>query len=364
MSNVLRNGTVLPSSLLSLQSSDFASAFNKTYENVQLRAGIVTKVYEIDDKSNHSKVNTEYDVQVMEQDSNRGSTTITYKNCIALDAFGGMSDFLDVKFRAKKVEKNKGDSFSSDGSLVLLLCLDGSSEKAIIIGGIKHMRRLSTLTSKEGLRLEGQYNGINWTINNDGALVLTFKGPTENDGKLKKEDVYGSQFKIEKDGSLELNSQYKDQTKPFDKIRIDKTKGNIETSCRKDQVENVGGDNKIDIKGNLDVKTGKDWLVKCTGSCNLAMKIFDVKVEQGLTIAAKECQQIYETKCSIKAQKIELNGDLVSVGSDATAAALLGPQVLTWLQTHTHTGNLGAPTSPPSTPPPASLLSKAVTLKE
>lgn len=94
MSNILDNGTVLPSGLLSGHSTAVRDAFKKTYENTALRVGIVTQSYGIQDPSNVSKTFPEYDVMAIEQNGDQGSTPITYKRCLAASGFGSIADFL------------------------------------------------------------------------------------------------------------------------------------------------------------------------------------------------------------------------------------------------------------------------------
>lgn len=48
----------------------------------------------------------------------------------------------------------------------------------------------------------------------------------------------------------------------------------------------------------------------------------------------------------------------VKLGKNAAASVILGEQFLAVFNSHTHTGNMGAPTSPPTSPAPNSVLSK------
>ena len=60
---------------------------------------------------------------------------------------------------------------------------------------------------------------------------------------------------------------------------------------------------------------------------------------------------------------VTIFSDNIKLSSDATTQkAVLGDLLKTWLDTHTHTGNLGYPTSQPNTPLPDSTLSKKITL--
>lgn len=366
MSNILSTGAVLPSTLLSVQDSSAMSAFNKIYNNVQLRAGTITASYDIDNPNNINKKSPEYDVLVLEQDRNSGTTPITYRNVISMDSFGGISDFFEFKRRSKTKEKTKSDVLDNDGQLVLLLCLDGNAKKGIIIGGIKQAQRLTKLATKAGLHLEGEYNGCNWKIDKDGAFTVTFKGPTDNEGKLKKPEVSGSTVKIEKDGSIELNTSKTDKPEKNESLRLDKTKQEVNVTSRKNISVVAGGDFTNDIKGSFNQTIGKDLVQKIAGTATCNAKSLTITATEALTITAKSTSQTYDASCQIKAQKIELNGESVAVGAGASYLAVLGPQLISWLASHTHPPIpplVGGPVLPPTTPPPDSMLSNTVMIK-
>lgn len=366
MSNILNTGAVLPSSLLSVQNTSAISAFNKVYNNVQLRAGSIIATYDIDNEHNVNKQTPEYDVLVLEQDKDNGTTPITYRNTISMDSFGGMADFFEFKRRAKTKEKTKDNIVNNNGQLVLLLCLDGNAKKGIIIGGIKQAQRLTKLASKAGLHLEGEYNGCNWKIDKEGAFILTFKGATDNEGKAKKQDVSGSTIKIEQDGSVELNTSKTDKPDKNESIRLDKTKQEVSITSRKNLTTSVGGDFTNAIKGSFSQNINKDLVQKIVGTATCNAKSLTITTVEALSITAKSTLQTYESGCIIKAQKIELNGETVAVGSGANALAVLGPQLLSWLASHTHPPIpplVGGPVLPPTTPPPDSILSSTVMIK-
>lgn len=224
MSNFLKNGTVLPFGLNSATTFSNLNAFKKTYQNYAIKLGVIINTYEIKDKNNKSKILPEYDVLVFEQNEDRGSTTITYKNCLAASSFNSKADFVDLKLRKiKKVtKKSTPDLGNHDGSLVLLLCLNGSSEQGIIVGSLPHPARTTTL-SEEGLRFEAEYNGVNIKIEKDGSCKLTFKGATDNDGKPLDSSQGNTSVSIEKDGSFQVD---------HDKInvRLDRS-GDLSINC-------------------------------------------------------------------------------------------------------------------------------------
>src|SRR5271165_381308 len=163
MDNFLENGTVLPSGLLSINEQATMEGFNKTYRNTSLRMGIIVKSYATSNPGNLLNLTTEYDVAVFEQNEDKGSTIITYKNCMAAEGMGSIADFFEKNLRVKENTSTTNsliDTKNQNGALALLLCLDGMSDKALIIGAATHPDRQTTLLDEEPY-LEGEYNGVN-----------------------------------------------------------------------------------------------------------------------------------------------------------------------------------------------------------
>ena len=202
----LPNGTVLPHGILGNDTQSMMAGFNKTYRNNSLRMGIVIREYPVTDDNNRSKLATEYDVLVFEQVEDRGSTTITYKNCLSSEGFGSIPDFFEASLRVKEVggADNSLDTKDQNGAVVLLLCLDGISEKAIIIGGVNHPDRKTTVV-EDTPRLEGEFNGVNIKIEQDGSTSLEFNGATDNDGEIIDDSQGKTKIAIEKDGSFQVD---------------------------------------------------------------------------------------------------------------------------------------------------------------
>jgi len=208
MNNFLDDGTVLPSGLLSHTAAANMAGFNKTYRNTALRIGVIVATYPVGDEKNRTGLATEYDVVAIEQNEDKGATTITYKNCIAGSSLGSIADFFEMTLRQRLTKDYKSNAVrlnQQDGSVVLIQCLDGSSDKALIIGGFPHPDRPTTLTSVDP-QLGGEYNGVNITIATDGTAVLTWKGPTNNDGTLVNASQVPTVAQIQNDGSFQVNN--------------------------------------------------------------------------------------------------------------------------------------------------------------
>jgi hypothetical protein len=278
MDNFLDNGAVLPSGLIGSNDHAAIAGFNKTYKNTSLRMGVILRSHPVSDKKNLSKLSIEYDVSVFEQNEDRGSTTITYKNCISAEGMGGIADFFEKSLRFKKnSSSNLSNTKGQDGAIVLILCLDGMTEKAIVIGAMTHPDRQSTLIDNEP-HLEGEYNGVRIKIAKDGSTSLVFKGATDNKGKALDPSQASTTVKIEKDGSFQVN---------HDSITFRMARDGTATL-------NAKKDINIITNANVNVTATKDATVKCVNAT----------VQASANINLKAGSKIDE-----KAPKISLNGE-------------------------------------------------------
>jgi hypothetical protein len=333
----LRNGTVLPSGLLGTTSSSRVTAFNKTYQNHAIRAGIVVKRYEIEDKSNVSKLAIEYDVMVIEQDANMGSTPILYKNCLSADGLGAIADFFEKKFRKQKKadKKTRGMDFvGQDGAIVLLMCLDGAGEKALIVGGLKHPERKTKLVGKEEI-LAGEYNGVAITVGEDGSCNLTFKGATNNDGTPKDSSQGNTTVDIEKDGSFQVKN--KGVTQRMEKAgKYSLTTEDSTTVTAKKEIS-LNTEDKFSLKAKSDASIEcVKMALKASGSANLEMQSLDLMSQGEANLKAQMFSIEAQSLAKVKASTIVLDG-FVSLGSaGGTPALTLNTQFL-------GVGNLGIP---------------------
>lgn len=209
MDNYLNTGGVLPSGLLSGNDlMEKMAGFNKTYKNYPLRVGIVSQIYAYNDPNNFSKLSTEYDIQVFEQNEDRGSTILVYKNCIGVDGLGSIADFFEKNFRPMTVNNNPTGTLNTtyqNGSIVILMCLDGVSEKAVVIGGLNHPNRPTKLISAQP-QLYGEYNGVAVSINPDGSTSLVFNGATDSYGKPTDPSQGITTVQIATDGSFSVQN--------------------------------------------------------------------------------------------------------------------------------------------------------------
>lgn len=329
MSTPLDNGAVLPHGLLSDNAGAMMEGFNKSYKNYPLRVGVITASYPVSDSRNSTKLTTEYDVLVIEQNADIGATTIQYKNCMSSEGLGSIADFFERALRPQKKKKNKGATNlnDQDGAIVLMLCLDGMSDKGIIIGQLTHPDRKTKLVD-QGPLLVGEYNGVQITVNKDGSTSLVFKGATDSEGKPLDSKQGKTTAKIEKDGSFQID---------HDSIsfRLDRD-GTTTLKGKKDI--------KLITDTNVNITTTKDVIATCENGTVTATKQVTVKCEEATVEATK---------------KATIEGKDIFLGKGASEAVVKGDSFKKLFDAHIHPTVVG-PSGPPTMPLAPTALSKKV----
>lgn len=322
---------VVNSSLLDFASDEF-DAHNVNYSDLSLKSGVVLKSYGVDDPNNVSKQHVEYDVLVYKQDGDLGTSTAIYKKCKAMESFGGVSDFMEVKLREPEKDlKKEQDPQKDTGAIVLLLCLNGNQEKGIIIGSLAHPNRDTTLTKEKGHHLEGEFNGLNWQINKDGAMTVTFGSAKNAKGEPQDEEAAGSILKIEKNGSIEFTDGNKET------IRVDKAEKFISLVAEGDITAKADANVSIEAGENLTAKATADLIAEAEGNAMIKSG-GEMSVEAGgaLSMKAPDAKVQLDNSLMVKANQIQLQGSQVFVGQGGTPAVVSTTQ-------YQGIGNLGIP---------------------
>lgn len=337
MTNIMPNGAVLPQGLLGNNAQAMMEGFNKSYKNFPLRVGIVTETYPVSSDRNRSKLTTEYDVLIVEQNADQGATTIQYRNCLSSEGLGSIADFFEKALRKKKKKTTKGDSTNlkgQNGAIVLMLCLDGMSDKGIIISALTHPDRKTNLVD-EGPFLMGEYNGVQIKVDSDGAATFTFRGATDNDGQLIDTSQGPTEIKVEKDGSYQLS--HKTIMQRFDKggdasLTAD---GNISNTAKKDFNATATGGINLTATKDLTAKMAK-FVAEASGSASFACQEFKVDAKSSISMKGSEAKIEAQGLASIKAPQITLDG-LTYLGGAGGLPVLLLSSVMLGI------GNLGIP---------------------
>lgn len=199
---LLPDGTVIPSYLQVEHTLDPEPS--GMFGNIMLRIGEVREVVYPNNPNSLSKKVVEYRVAVQQRDVGVGVTT-EYSHCVVGSLFGGVADKLRYTVRPSTGQNVDQDTDLGNGSMVLLLCVNGETDNAIIIGGFPAPRDVPE--ADEGHHLHFNFNGIDVAINKNGEFALTFGGATKNDGTLvdgADAGASGTNVAIAKDGSLSI----------------------------------------------------------------------------------------------------------------------------------------------------------------
>ena len=188
----LSDGTVIPSAFRA-STMDLSQGAHKVGRFVGLKIGTILAVRYINSneglqmsrlQSSGGKAGeayeTVYDVRVDE---------MLYKpfvcvGCRTLKPFFGPNNYFEVIHESSNLSKGytpQGMFSEEPGSLAgarcVLMFLEGEASTPVIVGFLNHPARKSKITESDGLQLGFEFNGINVTIDKDGAFTLLASGP-------------------------------------------------------------------------------------------------------------------------------------------------------------------------------------------
>lgn len=329
-------GYIPPTSLLTPANKKMMSTFNKKYKNSPIRMGCIVSITELDDEEKNisqGKV-VEYDVITEEQNEN-GSNFVTYQNCISIVGFGGVGDFFEYKLRTSDDEsfKKTYDFNKQNGSMVLLLCIDGYSEKAVIVGGVKHYKRKTTLTKEAGLHMEGEYNGLNWQVNKEGELTITFKSKTNNKGEPQNETAGGTYLKIDEKGSIDLNTALEDETS----IQLNKEDKDVNINAGNNISNKAKVDYTVEAEANISGKAKANVEFEAEGAAKVVSKSsLDLEGKSVVNVKGGNVMITGNNGVMIKGNQCTIDTPKVFVGQGGAPALISTTQFV-------GKGNKGAP---------------------
>lgn len=169
--------------------------------------GQVTKIHFIDDPTNISKASVEYDVVVKDE---RGSLS-TYRNLRTAGSLSSSTNdydetILEANSFAFKGSLGKGNTFKDqNGSIVVVAFFNSSLDKPYISAVLDHPRREGA-KREDGIRKKGEFRGIEWEINKNGELIITYQSNRAEDGQPVREETGPTIIKIDTEGDLEVST--------------------------------------------------------------------------------------------------------------------------------------------------------------
>lgn len=349
----------------------------------QLMLGQVEKVYPIDDPINRSKQFVEYDVSV--RDANGGQSV--FRNVRKLETLGGVNDFSEQVLEANEFAfQGKLDPSNlfkhKNGSIIVLAFLNNSIEKPFILGCLAHPKR-SGARKSDGIRNLAEFRGLEFEIDKDGALRITYLGNRTPDNKLVRPSTGPTEITIDNQGRFKIIDN-ENQSVTFDRVSKKVTLEQRDGTTLINQMEfdkpakkitrKAGTEKVVEVMDGTAEKTTLTFQSGLVITCDGAGDKVTIQTNGGvkLEVDGPGDKVLAETAGGSKmlvdgssgtievkdngTGKLKITGDKVALG--ASSAELLQQisdalqELITFAnseQKHVHTGNLGYPTSPPVT---------------
>lgn len=207
------------------------------FNNVKLRNGEVQEMFYPDHPHNRSKKVIEYRVYAQDLEGGAGVGKM-YDYCIVLNPFAGLADKASWTLRPdnKANSVNKNSSGPGKGSKVLLLCVNGEQNNAVILGGLRD--QADAVETNIGHNLHLNFNGIDVAVNADGELTIKYGGKTDASGKTATAaSAQGTLLKFKKDGSMALTTADGKQA-----LTLDHTTGKVNVAASAGMIVGAGTD--------------------------------------------------------------------------------------------------------------------------
>lgn len=277
---ILSNGDVI-SSALSVESLPHAGP--ELFSNFKLEIGQIQAIYTIDDVNNNvggsSANSTVYDVRIRKPDG--GVETIPRCRMLQPTFGGGLNNFLEVLptdpgFNSENADIDRA---LKRGHFVLVGFISGRKDAPVILGSMPHTNTIAQKRRPKkgkGTYTEGEIQGLNFKVDNDGSLNVTFNGPRDDTGNLVNQNG-PTAIIIDKDGNTTISNNNK-QT-----VLIDRVTGHIKITNGPTFVDMDQNADQIDIvakkinTGTGDLQrqvVGEDWLKLMQKLVEEIMKIY------------------------------------------------------------------------------------------
>ena len=253
------------------------NATTLTNFNYGLRIGYVAAVYLPNTEDNETAKFTEYDVVCHHFDAAGGETYVRYQRARLMTGFSSAADFETFSLRSPT--NSDASKPITTGSRVLLLCVNGRTNSAYIIGAAPHPKSAGA-TEEDGHFYKFQFNGILFAVNKDGELEISFKGATKEDGELTDEadpEASGTKLSITKEGNFVITTN-PEAEKP-QSILVDHQNKRVELSANTGfSVQVQDGPALISAKQDAAIESEAQVAVTATSDANVTSKNGNVNI--------------------------------------------------------------------------------------
>ena len=223
-------------------------------------------------------------------------------NCRQMAKFGDVYNYEEWGLRnihLPTVNKTPTTYANRVGEIVVVANIGGNPNDGVIVGSLRHPARKAKLT-ENNVAYASEFNGLETTIDKDGAYKLKFQGTPTTVASLKsavssgkipdaKYDTTtgGSYLSFDKEGSFEVNDSH---SKP-QSLKIDKSGGKITI---------VSGDVKVTLS-------------KSDGSYSIDSKITTLKAANKFTLSTKSAAIEASQEIKIKSAKVAIGSGSVEL---------------------------------------------------
>lgn len=244
--SVLSDGTVVPS-FLSTRAGAGHSGFARSMMEMGLREGLVVAVHAPSADTNTNKHYYEYDVKVDHVD-NGTHTEIIFPRARLGNSFGGVADFVRWRPRLGGRASNDDGAIFSTGSRVYVMCVNGNTKSAIILGGAQHPVGSDPEGDEEPLFVF-EFNGIRAEIHPNGDFKLIHRGATDPMGVVEEDDATknGTSITMDAEGDILIGTGADSQNL----IHLDSQGKRIHITGEEEVEIEAGGNVKINSTGVL-----------------------------------------------------------------------------------------------------------------
>jgi hypothetical protein len=243
-------------------------ASRELYNKFALAIGQISAIYTVDAEDNQihgmTATNTVYDVIVM----GVGGVMETIPRCRMVQPTfgGGINNFFEVmpSDPGFKGQDPKEDWALKRGHHVLIGFIDGQKDTAVIIGAMPHPNPVAKKRrpkKDKGTYMEGEIQGLNFSVDNDGALTVIFNGPRKDDGELVTKNG-PTTINIDKSGNIKVSTNNKQTisiNRETKKIRVDNGPTYIDMDQDADKIQIVAKTVEVGTGGLQPAVVGDDW---------------------------------------------------------------------------------------------------------
>jgi len=374
----LSDGTVLSSAFRASDDLTSQHGFQHIKKSNNLLIGTIIAVRNIDstegiqksadntkDGSDGSPYETVYDVKV---DANNARPFI-FNGCRASKPFMGANNYFDMIHESADlsttyVEAGIAGIFTTAaesmvGSRCVILCIEGAPTAPVILGFLQHPARKSKITKDKKLHMEMQFQGLNVSIDKDGAFKLEANGPyvppiTTPIGPVPESSIRANtlvgpfSIEITKDMRFILKDN-KDQM-----IKVDREAGEMTITNGAELIKfkkSLSGDGEMTIncsgKQTLTSKTGeytfsdslkitaKELKITADSSTQLETGAIKFAASQGFELKAQEVKVNAQTSFALETKTMAFKGatgellailkEMAEAFGTLTAASPVGP---------------------------------------